>query len=103
MATPTPPQPSPYDLAQWQQFQAWRQQQAAARTESARKLAGWAIACGDLGLLVFGIVLGPIAFALGLTAYNQLRPGQRGKNDAVGAMVLGVIDLLAFFVILAIL
>lgn len=103
MTTPTPPQPSPYDLAQWQQFQAWQQQQAAGQAESARKLAGWAIACGGLGLLLFGIVLGPIAFALGLTAYNRLLPGQRGKNDAIGAMVLGCVDVLAFFVIMALL
>ncbi|OLL72853.1 hypothetical protein Ae168Ps1_1234c [Pseudonocardia sp. Ae168_Ps1] len=103
MTTPNSPQPNPYELAQWQQYQAWQQHQAAARSESARKLAGWAIACGGLGLLVFGIVLGPIAFALGLTAYNQLLPGQRGKNDAVGAMVLGVIDIFAFFVIMAML
>ena len=93
--------PTPRDFAAWQQVQAWQQQTAAAEDESARKFANWALACGVLGLFVFGIVLGPLAFVLGLAAHSRLRPGQRGKGEATTAMVLGGLGFLGFFFLLA--
>ncbi|MFP5020789.1 hypothetical protein [Pseudonocardia phyllosphaerae] len=103
MTAPQPPfaPQAPHHNA-WQQFHAWQQHQAQVAAESSRRLANAALFCGFLGFFLFGIVLGPVAFALGLTASNRLAVGQPGKTEASVAMVFGVIDVVAFFVLAAI-
>lgn len=55
--------------------------------------------CGIVGLLLFGIILGPIAIALG--AWAKSDPSQGGSGMATAGIVLGIIDVFAFFVAIA--
>nr|WSW68580.1 DUF4190 domain-containing protein [Streptomyces sp. NBC_00995] len=57
---------------------------------------GFAVAsliCGIIGLLFFGIVLGPVAIVLGVVGLRQLS-AKGGTGMAKAGLVLGVIDLL---------
>jgi uncharacterized Tic20 family protein len=51
---------------------------------------------GIIGLLIFGIILGPIAIWLGVSAKND--PAQGGEGMARAGIVLGIIDVAAFFI-----
>ncbi|MEX0991585.1 MAG: DUF4190 domain-containing protein [Actinomycetota bacterium] len=67
-------------------------------------LATASLACAIVGLLVFGIVLGPIAIILGIVAQSQIAASggqQGGKGTATAGVVIGLLDVLAFFVIYA--
>jgi hypothetical protein len=65
----------------------------------AQKTNGLAIAslvCGIVGLLLFGIILGPLAFIFGLVAMNQINKSggaQKGKGLAIAGVVFGAIAL----------
>ncbi|MFG1633858.1 DUF4190 domain-containing protein [Pseudonocardia alni] len=76
------------------------QVQAEPKARSAGSLATAGAACGLIGLFLFGVVLGPMAFVLGLLAANRLEPGQPGRGNAITAIVLGVVDVFAFFTML---
>lgn len=61
-----------------------------------------ALVCGIGGLLLFGLVLGAAAFFLGRSSRREIaaRPwAVRGSGMATSGMVLGVIDVVAYFVI----
>jgi Domain of unknown function (DUF4190) len=79
-APPPPPSSSPYGSPQ------------PAPASSGK--ATWALVCGIVGLLCFGIILGPIAIVLGRQAQREGRPG----GTARAGEILGYIDV-AFFVI----
>ncbi|MEU9200899.1 DUF4190 domain-containing protein [Streptomyces sp. NPDC048332] len=62
---------------------------------------GFAVAsliCGIIGLLFFGVVLGPVAIVLGAVGLRQLS-AKGGTGMAKAGLVLGVIDLLIVVVL----
>ncbi len=62
-------------------------------------LATASLVCGILGLLCFGVILGPIAIILGIVAVSQGGP-QTGK--AWAGITLGIIDLVAGFFLMSV-
>ena len=56
--------------------------------------AVWSLICGIVGLLCFGIILGPIAIFLGRAAQREGRPGGMAKAGEI----LGYVDLALFVV-----
>jgi Domain of unknown function (DUF4190) len=79
-APPPPPSGSPYG--------------SPPPEQPSSSKATWSLVCGIVGLLCFGIILGPIAIILGRQAQREGRPGGTAKAGEI----LGYIDL-AFFVI----
>ena len=60
--------------------------------------------CGIVGIVVFGIILGPIAIILGVLARREIEStGQRGRGMATAGIVLGIIAVVFFFIFLSIL
>lgn len=74
--------------------------QAATAGTSGDALANVSFYCGLVGLLCFGIILGPIAIVTGIIA---LAMGTQKSGFAIAGMVLGFVDFCAFFVLLALL
>jgi hypothetical protein len=65
-------------------------------------LAVASLVCGLVGLIFFGVILGPLAIifgAIGIGKANQI--GGKGKGLAIAGLVIGVVDLLVFFVVFA--
>ncbi|MEU1351175.1 DUF4190 domain-containing protein [Streptomyces sp. NPDC005775] len=63
---------------------------------------GFAVAsliCGIIGLLFFGIILGPVAIVLGVVALRQVS-AKGGNGMAKAGVVLGVIDLVLVVVLM---
>lgn len=61
-----------------------------------------ALVCGILGLLVFGIVLGGVAIVLGIQSRKRIVASQgqvTGKGIAKAAVILGILDVVAFFLL----
>lgn len=54
--------------------------------------AVWALVCGIVGLLCFGIILGPVAIFLGRAAQREGRPGGIAKAGEI----LGYVDVALF-------
>jgi hypothetical protein len=80
--TPPPPPPggSPYGAPQ------------PARASSAK--AVWSLVCGIVGLVCFGIILGPVAIVLGRQAQRQGSPGGMARAGEI----LGYVDIALFVV-----
>jgi hypothetical protein len=71
-------------------------------TSGGRGLAIGGLVAGAVGFLVCGVVLGPLAIALGVLARRRMRAaGEPGEGLAIGAIVLGTIVLVLNIVILA--
>jgi hypothetical protein len=62
----------------------------------ARSKAKSAMICGIVGLLCFGVVLGPIALGLGIKARSTLVQygAPDGQGMAMAGIVLGTIDII---------
>ena len=61
--------------------------------------------CGIIGLLCFGIILGPIAVIMGILAHSEISKsgGQlTGSGRATAGIILGILDTLAAIVIIGI-
>lgn len=56
--------------------------------------AVWSLVCGIVGLLCFGIILGPVAIVLGRAAQREGRPGGMARAGEI----LGYVDLALFVV-----
>lgn len=56
--------------------------------------AVWSLVCGIVGLLCFGIILGPVAIILGRQAQREGRPGGMAKAGEI----LGYVDVALFVV-----
>ena len=56
--------------------------------------AVWSLVCGIVGLLCFGIILGPVAIVLGRAAQREGRPG----GIARAGEILGYVDLASFVI-----
>ncbi|TDC27313.1 hypothetical protein E1265_02150 [Streptomyces sp. 8K308] len=69
----------------------------ARDVETADSMALWSFVCGLVGLLVFNIVLGPLALELGALALTggTGRPGRALAGAALGAADLALLAALA--------
>ncbi|HEX4470457.1 MAG TPA: DUF4190 domain-containing protein [Nocardioides sp.] len=79
-APPPPPSGTPYGSSQ------------PAQANSSK--ATWSLVCGIIGLLCFGIILGPVAIVLGRQAQREGRPGGIAKAGEI----LGYVDVVFFVV-----
>ncbi|MBE0414948.1 MAG: DUF4190 domain-containing protein [Dehalococcoidia bacterium] len=63
-----------------------------ARTTPGRAIAS--LVCAIVGFFILGIVLGPIAIALGVGARRKIRenPELGGEGIATAGLVIGIID-----------
>lgn len=52
--------------------------------------------CGLVGLLVFAVVLGPLAIIFGGIGLSRAKSGAPHRNMAIAAIVLGIVDLALF-------
>ncbi|GAB1332872.1 DUF4190 domain-containing protein [Streptomyces sennicomposti] len=75
-------------------------------TSTASRTNGLAIAglvCGIIGVFFLNVVLGPLAIIFGAVALRQTAGGGGGgRGMAKAGVVLGIIDLVVFFVLLAV-
>lgn len=61
--------------------------------------------CGIVSLIIFGIILGPVAICLGVSAKNEIQQNpetSKGKGLATGGIVRGSIGLVLHIVLLII-
>lgn len=76
-----------------------RMRAGGPQAAAAKKLAGESLACGIIGLICCGIILGPFAISKGNKANGMLREmNQPTDGRATAGIVLGWIDV-AFFII----
>jgi hypothetical protein len=66
-----------------------------AKATSAK--AVWSLVCGIVGLLCFGIILGPVAIILGRQAQREGQPGGMAKAGEI----LGYIDVVLSILFIA--
>ena len=91
-------QPNPYQQPQvnvsvnTQNPPSYRRQ-----TEETNGLATASMVCGIIGLLVFGIILGPLAIIFGAIGMSK----EPKRNQAITGLVLGVIDIVGWFIFMA--
>ena len=71
-------------------------------THQGNGLAVAGLVCGLVGLLFFNIVLGPLAIIFGGVGWSKANNGARYKGMSIAAVVLGVVDLIIFFVLVAV-
>jgi uncharacterized protein DUF4190 len=74
---------------------------ASAGAPGGNGLAVAGLVCGLVGLLLFSIVLGPLAVIFGGVAWARANRGAPRRGMAIAAVVLGVVDLVIFVVLLA--
>ena len=80
------------------------QQQGGYPGPVARQGNGLAIAgmvCGIVGLLLFNVILGPLAVIFGGIGLSRANKGAPHKGQAIAGIVLGIIDLVIFAIIVA--
>jgi hypothetical protein len=77
---------------------------AQSSGQSDQAQARGAMICGLLGLLVFGIILGPIAIILALVALVGMNQSgnDAGRGMAVTGLVMGIIDLIGWAIFIAV-
>lgn len=65
-------------------------------------LATASLVCGVVGLIVFGIILGPIAICLGVSAKTKIHenPGMQGEGSANAGIVMGIIDVIGWAIVI---
>jgi hypothetical protein len=84
-------------------FTPWgRSGDGAGTPGSSNGMAVAALACGIVGLFVLEIILGPLAIIFGAIALRQAGHGAGRRGIALAGLILGIIDVLAIIVILAI-
>ncbi|MFN2562011.1 MAG: DUF4190 domain-containing protein [Jatrophihabitans sp.] len=64
-------------------------------------LAIASLVCGIVGLLVFAIILGPLAIIFGGVGLSRAKAGAGHRGMAIAGMVLGIIDVVVFAILLA--
>ncbi|MFF8592425.1 DUF4190 domain-containing protein [Streptomyces sp. NPDC015220] len=67
-------------------------------------LAVASLVCGIVGVFFLNVVLGPLAIIFGAVALRQpgVKGGGGGGGMAKAGLILGVVDLVIFFVLLAV-
>ena len=67
-------------------------------------LAVASLVCGLVGLLLFGVILGPLAIIFGAIGLGHANKNEGvGKGLAIAGLILGCLDLMFFFVVIAML
>ncbi|WP_329113904.1 DUF4190 domain-containing protein [Streptomyces sp. NBC_01465] len=75
---------------------------SASRRESRTNgLAVAGLVCGIVGLLIFNVVLGPLAIVFGAVGLKQAAV-KGGRGMAKSAVILGIADLVIFGILLAV-
>lgn len=73
--------------------------------EARARSNGLAIAglvCGIVGLVVFAIVLGPLAIIFGSVGLSRANHGAEHRTMAIWGIVLGIADVVLWIVVLAV-
>jgi Domain of unknown function (DUF4190) len=65
-------------------------------------LAIASLVCGIIGLLIFGVVLGPLAVIFGAIGLSRANRGASGKGMAIAGIVLGAIATIVAIILIAI-
>jgi Domain of unknown function (DUF4190) len=76
------------------------------RSTAVRARNGMAVAgmvSGIVGLFVLGIILGPLAVIFGGIGLSRSKVSGAGRGQAIAGIILGVIDIVAYFVLVALL
>src|SRR3954469_221146 len=63
-------------------------------------LAIASLVCGIVGLLVFSIILGPLAIIFGAIGLNQANRGASHRTMAIWGLALGVVDVVLWIIFL---
>jgi Domain of unknown function (DUF4190) len=63
-------------------------------------LAVASLVCGIIGLLIFGVVLGPLAVVFGAIGLSRANQGASGKGMAIAGLVLGAVATILAIVLL---
>jgi hypothetical protein len=73
----------------------------AAGTRS-NGLAIASLVCGIVGLIIFAIILGPLAIIFGGVGLSRAKSGAGHRGMAIAGIVLGILDVVLFVVLLAV-
>ncbi len=71
----------------------------AASRSNGLAIAG--MVCGLVGLLLFAVVLGPLAIIFGGIGLSRAKSGAPHRNMALAGIILGVVDIALFVILLA--
>lgn len=72
------------------------------RTAGTNGKAIASLVLGIVGVIIFGIILGPLAIVFAVLAKKEIaRTGQGGNGMATAGLVLGIIAIVLFFVTLS--
>jgi len=63
-------------------------------------LAVAGLVCGLVGILIFNVVLGPLAIIFGGVGLSRAKRGAGHRGMSLAAIVLGVVDLIVYAVLL---
>lgn len=76
-------------------FESQREASNEGTSTERSKLAVASLACGLGGLIIFGVILGPVAIVLGGLAHREIRrePRLGGGGLATVGIIIGVIDV----------
>lgn len=59
------------------------------------------LVCGIVGLVLFNVVLGPLAIIFGGVGWSRANKGARYKGMSIAAVILGIVDLIILGVLIA--
>jgi len=71
-------------------------------TQQGNGLAIASLVCGIIGLLIFGVILGPLAVIFGAIALQRAKRGASGKGMAIAGLVLGLIATILAIILIAV-
>lgn len=75
---------------------------APATRAQSNGLAIAGMVCGIVGLLVFSIILGPLAIIFGGVGLSRANAGASGRGMARAGIILGIVDVVLFVVLIAV-
>ncbi|MEO9138426.1 MAG: DUF4190 domain-containing protein [Jatrophihabitans sp.] len=73
----------------------------APQQQPGNGLAIAGMVCGIIGLLIFWIVLSPLAIIFGGIGWSRANNGAKYKGQAIAGVVLGVIGIIGYIILLA--
>jgi hypothetical protein len=76
------------------------QQQSAPIVGTSNGLAVAGLVCGLVGLLLFNVILGPLAIIFGGVGLSRANRGAGHRTMAIWSIGLGVVDLVIFGLVL---
>ncbi len=75
---------------------------AVARQSRTNGFAVAGLVVAIVGIFLFDIILGPLGIVFGAIGWSRANRGEGGKGISIAAVVLGVVDVLLFVVLVAI-